>query len=177
MKFNKFNHEPLSGDKYNYSIGSLLIPVEFYIDVNSDNNYEVTQSLSKSLEGLYLLKRNDRELCFIVADEFDEYRKDLSNDEVFDYLDRCVYCHYLTDEQDDLLRKCWFIYGNNGRKHTHANHVFIQTIIERGIYNESEISEWKHNARVEYGEDSDKYKTSVLSGDCVTDVRGILFGE
>lgn len=36
----------------------------------------------------------------------------------------------LTTDQITALNKLWFVYGNNGKKHTHHNHRFIQNFIE-----------------------------------------------
>ena len=40
----------------------------------------------------------------------------------------------LTPEQRHELNRLWFIWGNNRKKHTHANHRSIQTILEHGEY-------------------------------------------
>lgn len=36
----------------------------------------------------------------------------------------------LTETQKVALNKIWFIYGNQGRKHTHCNHRYIQNLIQ-----------------------------------------------
>lgn len=47
-------------------------------------------------------------------------------------------CHSSLESKRDMatkrkkLEKLWFIYGNNGPKHTHANHRFIQCWLEEG---------------------------------------------
>ncbi len=38
----------------------------------------------------------------------------------------------ITEQQHIALQKIWFLYGNNGRKHTHCNHRFIQNFLESG---------------------------------------------
>lgn len=38
----------------------------------------------------------------------------------------------ITDEQRNKLNNLWFIYGNNGDKHSHCNHRFIQNFLEHG---------------------------------------------
>lgn len=38
----------------------------------------------------------------------------------------------LTDEQREALVKLWFVYGNKGPKHSHAQHKWIQGILEQG---------------------------------------------
>ncbi len=37
----------------------------------------------------------------------------------------------LTEEQEEQMINLWYIYGNNGKKHTLANHRFIQMLIEK----------------------------------------------
>ena len=34
------------------------------------------------------------------------------------------------EEKQSKISYLWFLYGNNGRKHTHGNHKFIQRILE-----------------------------------------------
>ncbi len=38
----------------------------------------------------------------------------------------------LTEEQRYKLENLWFIYGNNGKRHTLSNHKFIQNILKNG---------------------------------------------
>lgn len=38
----------------------------------------------------------------------------------------------LTTIQRKRLQKLWFIYGNDGPKHTHYNHRYIQNLLEHG---------------------------------------------
>jgi len=38
----------------------------------------------------------------------------------------------LTNEQRKQINNLWFIYGNNGKKHTHSDHRFIQCFLEEG---------------------------------------------
>lgn len=38
----------------------------------------------------------------------------------------------ITGEQRWKLNRLWFIYGNRGKKHNHANHRFIQCLLEEG---------------------------------------------
>ncbi|MDR6548517.1 hypothetical protein J2810_004607 [Chryseobacterium rhizosphaerae] len=65
----------------------------------------------------------------------------------------------LTTRQRIDLNKLWFIFGNNGKKHSHCNHRFIQNILE-------------------HGEDTEAfYKSSEkndLTEECITEVRKIL---
>ena len=36
----------------------------------------------------------------------------------------------INDTQKSDLEDLWFVYGNNGKHHTHANHRFIQCLID-----------------------------------------------
>ncbi len=38
----------------------------------------------------------------------------------------------LTQAHRQALEKLWFVYGNNGPKHTRANHRFVQCFLENG---------------------------------------------
>ena len=40
----------------------------------------------------------------------------------------------ITPEQINQLNNVWFIYGNNGLKHTHGNHKFIQHVLQGSDY-------------------------------------------
>jgi hypothetical protein len=40
----------------------------------------------------------------------------------------------ITTNQRKQLEDLWFIFGNQGKKHTHEGHRFIQNILERGEY-------------------------------------------
>ena len=77
----------------------------------------------------------------------------------------------LSEQQREKLEKLWFIYGNNGKKHTHHNHRFIQNILEHG--EDTEL----------FYKNADKSKTVSakidwsavrLTSDCVNDVRSVL---
>ncbi len=65
----------------------------------------------------------------------------------------------LTNQQQKGLEKLWFIYGNNGKKHTHCNHRYIQNFLE-------------------HGEDTENfYKQSPksdLTDECINEVKEIL---
>lgn len=37
----------------------------------------------------------------------------------------------LTNDQRKQLERLWFLFGNNGPKHTHGNHGFIQGLLQR----------------------------------------------
>jgi len=38
----------------------------------------------------------------------------------------------LTEEQKNQLKDIWFIYGNNGKKHTLSGHKYIQKLLDQG---------------------------------------------
>lgn len=38
----------------------------------------------------------------------------------------------LSESQRERLTELWFVYGNYGKKHRHADHRFLQCLIERG---------------------------------------------
>ncbi len=40
----------------------------------------------------------------------------------------------LSEEQRERLNRMWMIYGNMGLRHTHANHSFLRSLLERGEY-------------------------------------------
>lgn len=65
----------------------------------------------------------------------------------------------LTEKQRKQLEKAWFVYGNNGKKHTHCNHRFIQNFLEQG-------------------EDTEKFyrqaNNNDLTEECIMEVRKIL---
>lgn len=65
----------------------------------------------------------------------------------------------LTDTQRKELNKLWFIYGNNGKKHTHCNHRYIQNFLE-------------------HGEDSEQFYKSSPKGDltdeCINAVNKLI---
>ena len=65
----------------------------------------------------------------------------------------------LTQDQRNELHKLWFIYGNNGKKHSHCNHRFIQNILEHGEDTESFYK---------------KSPKNDLTQDCIKEVREIL---
>lgn len=65
----------------------------------------------------------------------------------------------LNDIQRKKLEKLWFIYGNNGKKHTHCNHRYIQNILE-------------------HGEDSELFYTQSIKSDltqeCINEVKAVF---
>lgn len=73
----------------------------------------------------------------------------------------------ITEEQKEHLIKLWFIYGNNGKKHTHFNHRYIQNFIE---HNEDSEDFYK-NVNKKEGVD---WNTMKLTDECVDAVKLIL---
>ena len=63
----------------------------------------------------------------------------------------------ISTEQIKALNKIWSIYGNNGFRHTHGNHRFIQNLIEHG-----------EDSRNDYPD---------LSKQCEDNVDAILYGD
>lgn len=58
------------------------------------------------------------------------------------------------DENRKELERLWFVYGNNGPRHTWGNHKFIQGLLERGederewLRKPGRISQWKPLTRL-----------------------------
>lgn len=77
----------------------------------------------------------------------------------------------LTEDQKKQLMKIWFVYGNNGKKHSHHNHRFIQNCIEHGEDTEEFYRNADMGRTVKAGID---INTIVLSDECVAEVRKIL---
>ena len=65
----------------------------------------------------------------------------------------------LSDEQRRLLEKLWFIFGNNGKKHSHCNHRYIQNILEQGEDTEAFYKQSPKND---------------LTQECIDEVKNIL---
>ena len=68
----------------------------------------------------------------------------------------------LTDMQKDKLLKLWFIYGNNGKKHSHCNHRYIQNILE---HREDTESFYRQSTK------------NDLTEECVNAVKNVLNNE
>lgn len=65
----------------------------------------------------------------------------------------------LTDTQRKGLEKLWFVYGNEGKKHSHCNHRYIQNFLEQG---EDTESFYKQSAK------------NDLTQECVDAVKAVL---
>jgi anti-sigma factor ChrR (cupin superfamily) len=77
----------------------------------------------------------------------------------------------LTQEQRTKLERLWFVYGNNGPKHSHHNHRFIQNILEHG----EDTEEFYKNADMTLSNAAEIHASAVyLRDSCVVAVREIL---
>jgi len=77
----------------------------------------------------------------------------------------------LTAEQRKQLTKLWFIYGNNGKKHTHQNHRYIQNILEHGEDTEKFYRNADRTISDKVGRD---WSTIEITDECVNEVKAIL---
>jgi hypothetical protein len=77
----------------------------------------------------------------------------------------------LTETQLLELNKLWFIFGNNGKKHTHANHRYIQNLIEHAEDTEEFYSNTDYSRHIKAGIDISK---EILTDECVNEVKKIL---
>lgn len=80
----------------------------------------------------------------------------------------------LSEEQRKQLNKLWHIYGNNGKKHTHHNHRFIQNFLEHGEDTEDFYRNADKSKSVKAGID---WSTIALTDECVNLVRSVLNGS
>jgi hypothetical protein len=79
----------------------------------------------------------------------------------------------LTGEQRYKLEKLWMVYGNQGKKHTHHNHRFIQNILEHG--NDTEDFYKEADKKLPKGHTS--FITMELTEECISEVRRILAND
>jgi hypothetical protein len=80
----------------------------------------------------------------------------------------------LMDEQRKKLTHLWLhVYGNNGPKHTHHNHRFIQNFLEHGEDTEAFYRKANKSRIKKAGID---WKTVGLTDECVRAVREVLNG-
>jgi len=77
----------------------------------------------------------------------------------------------LTENQIKELTKLWFIYGNNGKKHTHHNHRYIQNFLEHGEDTEEFYKSANKTRTLKAGINWD---TIELTDECVNAVKFIL---
>jgi hypothetical protein len=61
------------------------------------------------------------------------------------------------------LEKLWFVYGNNGPKHTHGNHKFIQCLLE---HNSDDRKFFRRQGRIKIW--------APLTKECETAVDAVL---
>lgn len=73
----------------------------------------------------------------------------------------------LNPRQRIALNKLWFIYGNDGKKHTHNNHRYIQNILEKG----EDTEEFYRNG--DYSQYIDLSKIQ-LTDECLEKVKEVL---
>lgn len=77
----------------------------------------------------------------------------------------------ITAAQRKELERLWFVYGNNGKKHTHHNHRFIQNFLESG----EDTEEFYRSAdKLRTLTAGIKWETIALTEECVRAVRNIL---
>lgn len=79
----------------------------------------------------------------------------------------------LSEEQRKQLNKLWFIYGNNGKKHSHSNHRFIQNLLTNGEDDREFYLAGPANMR-EKGYSEDKIQKDALTQECIDAVDKIL---
>jgi hypothetical protein len=77
----------------------------------------------------------------------------------------------VTKEQHDKLYKLWFVYGNNGKKHTHQNHRFIQNILE---HNEDSREFYLNSDRTKTSQLGRDWSKIELTQECIDAVDEIL---
>lgn len=77
----------------------------------------------------------------------------------------------LTQIQIKELGKLWFIYGNNGKKHTHHNHRYIQNFIEHGEDTEEFYRNADKKRTVKAGID---WNTVGITEECIDAVKQII---
>jgi hypothetical protein len=66
----------------------------------------------------------------------------------------------LTKEQMEAFKKLWFIYGNNGKKHTLFNHKAIQGFLEA---NENRLEVYSENRKKTIREDLKNIQNQIES--------------
>lgn len=77
----------------------------------------------------------------------------------------------ITEDQKKKLMKLWFVYGNNGKKHTHHNHRYIQNFIEHDEDTEDFYRKADKSRTKKAGID---WSTVQLTEECVEAVKQIL---
>ncbi len=77
----------------------------------------------------------------------------------------------IIETQRKALLKLWFIYGNEGAKHTHHNHRYIQNFLEHGEDSEQFYREADRSRSDKAGVD---WSTIGLTDECVNEVKEIL---
>jgi predicted DNA-binding protein len=77
----------------------------------------------------------------------------------------------LTEEQYKKLHNLWFVYGNNGKKHTHHNHRYIQNILEHGEDTKDFYLNADKTMTVKAGI---RWETIAITQECIDKVDEIL---
>jgi hypothetical protein len=77
----------------------------------------------------------------------------------------------ITDDQRQELMRIWFVFGNNGKKHTHHNHRYIQNFIE---HNEDTEHFYRNADRTNSDNAKIDWNTVGLTDECVEAVHNVL---
>ena len=77
----------------------------------------------------------------------------------------------ITDDQRQELMRIWFVFGNNGKKHTHHNHRYIQNFIE---HNEDTEHFYRNADRTNSNKAGIDWATVGLTNECVEAVHNVL---
>jgi LPS O-antigen subunit length determinant protein (WzzB/FepE family) len=80
----------------------------------------------------------------------------------------------LTNLQRLRLNQLWHLYGNNGKKHTHHNHRFIQNLIE---HNEDTRKFYLNADRTKTNQIGRDWSKIELTQECIDGVDKILNNE
>lgn len=77
----------------------------------------------------------------------------------------------LTDKERADLNMLWHLYGNNGPKSNFNQHRFIQTILEKEVYDPIPWSGVKSRKAAKSVDPGNSFNDYVLSFECLTAVR------
>lgn len=80
----------------------------------------------------------------------------------------------LSDKERAELNKLWHVYGNNGPKSNHAQHRFIQEILEKECYDPTAWSKPRAKAAGKIISPRNNFNGYALSGECYAEARRIL---
>jgi len=79
----------------------------------------------------------------------------------------------LTENQHKQLNKLWFVYGNDGKKHSHNNHRFIQNLLSRGEDDRQFYLDGEQNMR-DKGFSETQIAAIRLTQECIDAVDNVL---